>query len=100
MAETVYPVPEEWAKNALIDAAGYQAHYDQSINDPDAFWRREAQRIDWIKPFSRVNESSFDEADFRRGSITAACSGIILRSPNRRCGSGPAGESGEPGRSA
>ncbi|MXP41407.1 acetate--CoA ligase [Altererythrobacter soli] len=61
----VHPVPEEWAKNALIDAETYAEKYRRSVEDPDGFWREEAQRIDWIKPFTKVNESSFDEDDFR-----------------------------------
>ena len=63
MAE-VYPIPAEWAATALIDAARYDEMYCRSIDDPDGFWRAEAKRIDWIKPFSIVKECSFDEADF------------------------------------
>src|SRR5687768_15626891 len=61
----VHPVPEEWAKNALIDAAGYREKYRRSIEDPDGFWREEARRIDWMRPFTKVKDTSFDEADFR-----------------------------------
>src|SRR5690606_12986280 len=32
--------------------------------DPDGFWREQARRIDWMTPFTRVKETSFDEADF------------------------------------
>ena len=64
MAETVYPVPADWAENALITAPVYEERYRLSIEQPDAFWREEAARIDWIKPFTRVSESSFREADF------------------------------------
>ncbi|MBO9723734.1 MAG: acetate--CoA ligase [Novosphingobium sp.] len=64
MAEAIYPVPTEWAKNALIDEARYQQMYARSVEDPDGFWREEAQRIDWIKPFSVVKQTSFHEADF------------------------------------
>jgi acetyl-CoA synthetase len=38
--------------------------YAQAVSDPDSFWRREAQRIDWIKPFTTVKQTSFNEADF------------------------------------
>ena len=48
----VYPVPAEWAANALIDAAGYAEKYRRSIEDPEGFWREEAERIDWIRPFT------------------------------------------------
>ena len=59
-----YPVPEKWAENARIDAGTYTAKYRASIDDPDAFWRDEAQRIDWIRPFKTVKNTSFDADDF------------------------------------
>lgn len=64
MGQTIYPVPPEWAANARVDADGYDRLYRQSVEDPEAFWRAAAQRIDWITPFTRVKETSFDEADF------------------------------------
>ncbi|WP_298190002.1 acetate--CoA ligase [Novosphingobium sp.] len=64
MSQTTYPVPESWAKGALIDDARYQAMYAQSLADPETFWREEARRIDWIKPFTKVSTTSFHEADF------------------------------------
>ncbi len=64
MSDAVYPVPAEWAENALIDAATYEDKYRRSLEDTDAFWREEAQRIDWIEPFDTVKDTSFDEADF------------------------------------
>lgn len=64
MAQTVFPVPEQWAANALVDADGYDAMYRRSVEDPEGFWREAAQRIDWMTPFTRVKETSFDEADF------------------------------------
>ena len=64
MTEALYPVPAEWAENALIDADRYTQMYRESVEDPESFWRREAQRIDWIKPFSEVRRVSFDEDEF------------------------------------
>ncbi len=64
MTQAVYPVPERWADNALVDAATYADMVARSRGDRDAFWREQAKRIDWIKPFTRVDESSFNEADF------------------------------------
>ncbi|WP_066658749.1 MULTISPECIES: acetate--CoA ligase [unclassified Sphingomonas] len=64
MAQTIFPVSEQWAANALVDADGYDAMYRRSVEDPEGFWREAAQRIDWITPFTRVKETSFDEADF------------------------------------
>lgn len=64
MTDSLYPVPGEWAAKAQIDANRYAELYRESIEDPEAFWRREAQRIDWMTPFTKVKESSFHEADF------------------------------------
>jgi acetyl-CoA synthetase len=64
MVEAVYPVPADWARNALVDEARYEEMYRRSIDNPEGFWREEAQRIDWIKPFSVVKQTSFHEADF------------------------------------
>ena len=64
MAEAVYPVPAEWAQNALVDEARYLEMYRQSVEDPDGFWREQAGRIDWIRPFTRVKETSYHEKDF------------------------------------
>src|SRR5918994_7164528 len=43
----------------LIDEKRYQEMYEQSIRDPEGFWREQAQRITWMKPYSKVREGSF-----------------------------------------
>ncbi len=60
MSNEVFPVSPEWAARAIIDEARYKALYEASLRDPDTFWREEAQRIDWIKPFTKVKNVSFD----------------------------------------
>ena len=60
----LYPVPAEWAARAHVDAGAYKAKYAEAIADPDGFWQREAQIIDWMTPFTKVSNSSFNEADF------------------------------------
>jgi len=64
MNQEIFPVTEEWTKRAFIDRETYERMYAQAAADPDTFWQREAQRIDWIKPFTKVKETSFNEADF------------------------------------
>ena len=59
----VYPVPESVKKRALIDAAGYEAMYARSVEDNEAFWAEQAQRIDWMKPFTKVKDVSFAKSD-------------------------------------
>ena len=68
MSDAIYPVPSAWAEAALIDAARYQAMYAHSVAEPEAFWREEAQRIDWIRPFTKVKNASFREACDSPGS--------------------------------
>lgn len=58
--QNVFPVDPAFAANAHIDNAKYEAMYEQSINDPEAFWGEQGKRIDWIKPYTRVKNTSFD----------------------------------------
>ena len=60
MSEQVYDVPMEWAQRAFVDDAKYQAMYERSIADPDGFWGEHGKRIDWIKPYTKVKNTSFD----------------------------------------
>ncbi|RYF96757.1 MAG: acetyl-coenzyme A synthetase, partial [Caulobacteraceae bacterium] len=59
MSDKIYDVPSEWAKRAFVDAGKYQDMYARSINDSTAFWAQEAKRVDWIKPFTKVENTSF-----------------------------------------
>ncbi|EDM70646.1 acetyl-coenzyme A synthetase [Roseobacter sp. AzwK-3b] len=51
---------EETVARAHIDAQGYAQMYATSVSDPEGFWASEGQRIDWIKPFSKVKNTSFE----------------------------------------
>jgi len=55
----LYPVPSDWQSSAHIDAAKYEEMYSASINDPEAFWGEHGRRIDWIKPYSKVKNTSY-----------------------------------------
>jgi acetyl-CoA synthetase len=60
MSESVFPVPEEWKKRAHMTAAQYDAAYAESLRDPDGYWRKEAARLDWAKPFAKVKNVNWD----------------------------------------
>ena len=60
MSEKVYPVSPEIAANAHIDNEKYEAMYEQSVNDPDAFWGEAGKRLDWFKPYTKVKNTTFD----------------------------------------
>lgn len=53
------PVKPEFAKKALIDRAAYEKMYAESIQDPAAFWGRQAERLQWFKKWDRVKDTSF-----------------------------------------
>ena len=61
---TTHPVPPAWAARAYVDAAGYSEKVAAALEQPEAFWREESARIDWIKPWTKLSQCSFDEADF------------------------------------
>jgi acetyl-CoA synthetase len=61
---TIHPVPAEWAARAYVDAAGYAEKYRTALEVPEAFWREESARIDWIRPWTTLGKCSFNEADF------------------------------------
>ncbi|MDF0543559.1 acetate--CoA ligase [Sphingobium sp. H39-3-25] len=79
MSETLYPVPAEIRAGARIDPLTADRMHAELAEDADGFWRREAQRLDWMTPFTRTNESSFDEADF---GITWFADGTLNVSAN------------------
>jgi len=60
MSEMIYDVPVEWRRRAFADDAKYKEMYARSVDDPDGFWAEQAKHVDWIRPFTKVKNSSFD----------------------------------------
>lgn len=56
----VYPVNQAIADTAHITEDKYREMYQQSVINPEGFWREHGQILDWIKPFSKVKNTSFD----------------------------------------
>jgi acetyl-CoA synthetase len=90
MSETkVYPPPPEFAAHALIDAAKYDSMYRASVTNTEAFWRKQAlERLDWIKPFTQVKDTSFDAKDlhvrwFADGELNVAANCLDRHLANR-----------------
>ena len=59
MSEKIHPVSAEWAKRAYVDAQSYATMYARSLENPDAFWGEHGRRIDWIKPYTKVKNTTF-----------------------------------------
>jgi acetyl-CoA synthetase len=58
-APAVYTATTEFTSKAHVTPAGYAARYEASMTDPETFWGVEGRRIDWIKPYTRVKNTSF-----------------------------------------
>lgn len=43
-----------------VSQQSYDAMYQTSIQAPEAFWGEHGKRIDWIKPYTQVKNTSFD----------------------------------------
>ncbi|HEX5419733.1 MAG TPA: acetate--CoA ligase [Gammaproteobacteria bacterium] len=61
--EKRYFVRREWAERAWIDSKKYASLYAASLENPEAFWRSQAESIDWIEPFTEVKDVSYDADD-------------------------------------
>ena len=84
----IYPVSKALAKSAWIDNAKYMEMYDRSVVDPDGFWGDEGKRLDWIKPYSKVKNTSFDYPDvsikwFEDGTLNV-CANCVDRHLEKR----------------
>ncbi|WP_036831660.1 acetate--CoA ligase [Photobacterium sanctipauli] len=56
----VYPVNQDIAAKAHVTDEQYREMYQQSVINPEGFWREHGQIVDWITPFSKVKNTSFD----------------------------------------
>src|SRR5476649_1136109 len=88
MSDTLFPVSKDWRERAFVDRAKYEAMYAQSLKDPDGFWREQAKRIDWIKPFTKVKNVSWNPDDlfirwFEDGTLNVSANCIDRHLPKR-----------------
>jgi len=56
--EVVFPVSEEWAQRAHVDAAALEAARRRVEEDPQGFWADVARRLDWIKFPTEIKDVS------------------------------------------
>lgn len=61
--EALYPVPDSWTGQCLVDEARYDAEYAESIRDNTGYWAEQAKRIDWIKAPTQIKDVSFGPDD-------------------------------------
>jgi acetyl-CoA synthetase len=59
----LYPVNPSFAAASRLRLDDYQRLYAESVADPEGFWGRIGQRLDWIKPPTKIKNVSFDPKD-------------------------------------
>lgn len=72
-----------------MNADAYANAYRRSLEEPEAFWRETAGRIDWIKPFTQIDDVSWDKEDlhirwFADGTLNASANCIDRHLPAKK----------------
>ncbi|HOD76542.1 MAG TPA: acetyl-coenzyme A synthetase N-terminal domain-containing protein, partial [Syntrophorhabdaceae bacterium] len=78
--DKVFPVPDRVREKSYIKSrAEYDKLYKESIENPDAFWAKEAEkRLTWFKPFDKNKVSDWSFGDdlhvkwFEGGKLNAS----------------------------
>ena len=61
----IIDIKDEYKKNAYINTAKYEEMYKQSIDDPENFWAKQAEKVDWTKKWDKVMDYDFNTADIK-----------------------------------
>ncbi|MCH2078044.1 MAG: acetate--CoA ligase [Rhodobacteraceae bacterium] len=80
-SKKTYAPPADFVAKAIADEAKYNEMYEASITDPDAFWAEHGKRVDWIKPFTKVKNSTYEHPNvsikwFEDGTLNVAANCI------------------------
>ena len=76
------PVKPHIAERAQVGSLEeYEKLYRESIEDPETFWRRQSELLDWFQPPRSIVESNMDEAEFAwfAGGRLNACYNCVDR---------------------
>ncbi|WP_312236938.1 acetate--CoA ligase [Stenotrophomonas sp.] len=61
----LYPVKADFSAKARIDKNTYEQLYRESLENPDAFWGKAAERLQWFKKPTTIKNVSYNLDDFR-----------------------------------
>ena len=75
----IYPVSEEARSHALLTKAEYEAMSAESLKDPEAFWGAQGKRLDWMTPYTKVKNTTFEYPEI---SVTWYEDGVLNVSAN------------------
>ncbi len=76
------------AQSAWIKANDYPPIYRQSVDQSESYWREQAARIDWVKPFTEVKDVSFNRDDvhirwFADGTLNVCANCVDRHLPHK-----------------
>jgi acetyl-CoA synthetase len=55
----IFPVKPEIAAKAHVSAARYRDMFERAARDPDGFWGEQSRRVAWMKPPTKIKNTSF-----------------------------------------
>ena len=78
---TIVKISESWSKQAFANKSKYQKKYNLSLRENDKFWKKEAKRISWIKPYTKIKDVKYSKEDvkikwFYDGTLNASANCI------------------------
>jgi len=63
--DTILEVAKSYQGKAYLDNDAYLKLYEESIRDPEGFWGRQADRLDWSRKWDRVLDWDYHKAYIR-----------------------------------
>ncbi|MEM1390141.1 MAG: acetate--CoA ligase [Pseudomonadota bacterium] len=77
--DPVYEVPSAFAAKANLSPEAYKSMYAASIADPESFWGEQGKRLDWMTPYTKVKDVSWDKENL---SVEWYSDGVLNVSAN------------------
>ncbi len=83
-------IKDNWVKEAKVNKEEYSLIYKESVDDNENFWRKNAERIDWFKKFSKVKDIKYSKEEvsikwFEDGNLNVSYNCIdrhVKKNPN------------------
>ena len=88
MTKELFKPAKKTVSSSLINNEDYQKMYKLSVEQPEIFWREQAEKLEWIKPFAKVKDISFKAPNvsikwFEDGLINASVNCIDRHLPEK-----------------
>ena len=64
-AQQIFEIPPSAKEKAWIDNDTYLKMYQESVDDPEVFWDKQAERLDWFKKWDKTLDWDFNKAYIR-----------------------------------